>query len=89
MPTMIVWGERDNTIPIEHGRRAHEAIPNSRFRTLPRAAHFPHLEEPEALVAVLREFLNNSEPCEMDDADWGALLSRRAPRRRRLADAAA
>ncbi len=89
MPTMIVWGERDNTIPIEHGRSAHEAIPNSRFRTLPRAAHFPHLEEPEALVAVLREFLNDSEPCEMDDADWGALLSRRAMRRRRLADATA
>ena len=89
MPTMIVWGERDNTIPIEHGRSAHEAIPNSRFRTLPRAAHFPHLEDPEALVAVLREFLNDSEPCEMDDADWGALLTMRALRRRRLADAAA
>src|SRR5450759_2105727 len=43
MPTMIVWGERDNTIPIEHGRLAHEAIPHSTFRTLPGAAHFPHL----------------------------------------------
>jgi pimeloyl-ACP methyl ester carboxylesterase len=89
MPTMIVWGERDHTIPLEHGRRAHEAIPHSRFRTLPQAAHFPHLEDPEALVAVLREFLEESEPCEMDDADWGALLSRSALRRRRLADAAA
>ncbi len=57
MPTMIVWGERDNTIPLEHGRRAHEAIPHSCFRTLPGAAHFPHLERPEALAAVLREFL--------------------------------
>jgi pimeloyl-ACP methyl ester carboxylesterase len=89
MPTMIVWGARDHTIPLEHGRRAHEAIPHSRFRTLPGAAHFPHLEDPEALVAVLREFLEESEPCEMDDADWGALLSRSALRRRRLADAAA
>jgi pimeloyl-ACP methyl ester carboxylesterase len=89
MPTMIVWGERDNTIPLEHGRRAHEATPNSRFRTLPRAAHFPHLEEPEALVAVLREFLEETEPCELDDADWGLLLSRSALPRRRLADAAA
>ncbi len=89
MPTMIVWGERDHTIPLEHGRRAHEATPNSRFRTLPRAAHFPHLEEPEALVAVLREFLEETEPCELDDADWGLLLSRSAQRKRRLADAAA
>ncbi len=26
IPTLIVWGERDRTIPIEHGRLAHEAI---------------------------------------------------------------
>jgi pimeloyl-ACP methyl ester carboxylesterase len=89
MPTMIVWGERDNTIPLAHGRRAHEATPNSRFRTLRRAAHFPHLEEPKALVAVLREFLEETEPCELDDADWGRLLSRSALPMRRLADAAA
>jgi pimeloyl-ACP methyl ester carboxylesterase len=38
IPTLIVWGERDNTIPIEHGRAAHEATPNSTFKTLPRAA---------------------------------------------------
>jgi pimeloyl-ACP methyl ester carboxylesterase len=89
MPTMIVWGERDNTIPLDHGRRAHEAIPGSRFRTLPRAAHFPHLEEPVALADVLREFLSESDPCEMDDADWGALLSRRSTRKRRLSGSAA
>jgi pimeloyl-ACP methyl ester carboxylesterase len=89
MPTMIVWGERDNTIPLQHGRSAHEAIPHSRFRTLAGAAHFPHLEDPDALVRVLREFLADTEPCEMDDADWGELLSRRSIRKRRLADAAA
>jgi pimeloyl-ACP methyl ester carboxylesterase len=87
MPTMIVWGERDHTIPLEHGRRAHEAIPGSRFRTLAGAAHFPHLEDPEALAAVLREFLVETDPCEMDDADWGALLSRHSIRERRLSDA--
>jgi pimeloyl-ACP methyl ester carboxylesterase len=89
MPTLIVWGERDNTIPLRHGREAHEAIPNSRFRTLPRVAHFPHLEDPQALADVLREFLDDTQPCVMDDADWGALLSRRSERKRRFADAAA
>jgi pimeloyl-ACP methyl ester carboxylesterase len=88
MPTMIVWGERDNTIPLAHGRCAHEAVAHSRFRTIPGAAHFPHLEDPDALVGVLREFLADTEPCEMDDADWGELLSRRSIRKRRLTDAA-
>ena len=52
LPTLIVWGERDHTIPLAHGRAAHEAIPHSRFETLPGAAHFPHLEDPEALARV-------------------------------------
>lgn len=89
MPTLIVWGERDNTIPLAHGREAHEAVPHSRFRTIPGAAHFPHLEEPAALAAILREFLAETEPCELDDADWGALLSHRSERRRRMSEAAA
>jgi pimeloyl-ACP methyl ester carboxylesterase len=89
MPTMIVWGERDNTIPLRHGHYAHEAIPHSHLRTLPDAAHFPHLEDPDGLAHVLREFVNLTEPERIDDADWGAVLARRSPRSRRLGDAAA
>jgi pimeloyl-ACP methyl ester carboxylesterase len=89
IPTMIVWGERDHTIPIDHGRLAHEAIPHSSFRTLPSAAHFPHLEDPEGLSELLREFIRSTHPGLIEDADWGAVLARRSPRSRRLGDAAA
>jgi pimeloyl-ACP methyl ester carboxylesterase len=82
MPTLIVWGERDNTIPLRHGLAAHEAIPGSYWRTLPGAAHFPHLEEPAALAEVLREFIVQTPPASIEDADWGAVLARRSPRTR-------
>ena len=88
MPTMIVWGERDHTIPLQHGREAHEAIPHSHFKTLPRAAHFPHLEDPEGLSQALGEFLKDTRPGRIDDADWGAVLARHSPPRR-VGDAAA
>jgi pimeloyl-ACP methyl ester carboxylesterase len=87
-PTLIVWGERDNTIPLSHGRNAHHAIPGSRFETLPRAAHFPHLEDPEGLAAVLRRFLETTEPGLIEDADWGDVVSRRSPRSRAFGRAA-
>jgi pimeloyl-ACP methyl ester carboxylesterase len=89
LPTLIVWGERDNTIPLAHGRAAHEAIPGSRFETLPRAAHFPHLEDPEGLARVLREFLATTEPGRIDDADWAEVIAPRSPRSRRGVQAAA
>jgi pimeloyl-ACP methyl ester carboxylesterase len=79
MPTLIVWGERDHTIPLQHGLDAHRAAPGSRFETLPRAAHFPHIEDPEGLADVLLEFLRTSDTAEIDDADWAHLLAK-APR---------
>jgi pimeloyl-ACP methyl ester carboxylesterase len=88
IPTLIVWGERDNTIPLAHGRRAHEAIPHSHFATLAGAAHFPHLEDPQGLARALHEFLADTRPGRIDDADWGAVLSRRSPAVRRITDAA-
>jgi pimeloyl-ACP methyl ester carboxylesterase len=88
VPTLIVWGERDNTIPLQHGRSAHEAIPHSRFETLPRAAHFPHLEDPEGLARVIRDFIATTEPCRLDDADWSELISSRSVPSRHLRSAA-
>src|ERR1700742_1165331 len=78
MPTLIVWGERDRTIPIEHGRAAHEAIPHCRFETLPRAAHFPPLEDPEGLATVLADFLATTAPVLIDDSSWGKAIAGRA-----------
>jgi pimeloyl-ACP methyl ester carboxylesterase len=80
VPTLIVWGERDNTIPIAHGRDAHHAIPGSRFETLARAAHFPHIEDPEGLARVLKEFLDTSGTHAIEDAEWGDIVRRREQR---------
>jgi pimeloyl-ACP methyl ester carboxylesterase len=89
MPTLIVWGERDHTIPLKHGRLAHHAIPHSHFRTIPGVAHFPHLEDPDSVAALLREFVAGTEPGLIEDGDWGAILSRRSPRSRRIGHAVA
>ena len=89
MPTLIVWGERDNTIPLVQGREVHRAVRGSRFETLPRAAHFPHLEDPDGLAAVVRDFIETTEPARIDDADWGGVIASRFRPRRQAPRAAA
>ena len=75
MPTLIVWGERDNTIPLEHGRRAHEAIPGSRLRdAAPRPRTSRTWKTPTGSPRLLREFIAETEP----GADRGRRLGRRA-----------
>ena len=81
IPTLIVWGERDHTIPLEHGRAAHEAIPHSRFRTLPARGALPAPRRPRrARRALLREFIAGDRArARSRTADWGAVLARRSP----------
>ena len=74
MPTLIVWGERDPIIPVGHGRRAHAAMPGSRLEVLPGVGHFPPLEAPAELTAVLRSFLDTTEPAVADPDRFRALL---------------
>ena len=75
MATLIIWGERDRTIPIEHGRAAAAAIPNCRFVGLPGVAHFPNLEDPEGLAAALSDFLASTAPLQVDEAGWGETIA--------------
>jgi pimeloyl-ACP methyl ester carboxylesterase len=76
MPTLIVWGGRDHTIPVQHGLAARDAAPGSRFELLEKAAHFPHLEDPEGLARVLGAFLSEPAPASAVDAGaWRGLVS--------------
>lgn len=60
LPTLIVWGDRDEIIPISHASAAHEAIPGSRLVILEGVGHFPHVEAPEKFLAVLTDFLEST-----------------------------
>jgi len=82
IPTLIVWGERDHTIPLAHGRAAQKEIPHSRFVTLPRAAHFPHIDDPDGLATALGGWLDSTEPGSIEDEEWGAIVAAHSPRRR-------
>jgi len=62
VPTLIIWGDRDDIIPVSHAYTAHDAIPGSRLEILEGLGHFPHVEAPEQVLAVLTDFLASTEP---------------------------
>jgi pimeloyl-ACP methyl ester carboxylesterase len=69
LPSLIVWGRRDPLIPAAHGEAAHHLMPGSRLEIFEEAGHFPHLDDPIEFAAVLREFLEETEPAEFDFTD--------------------
>lgn len=61
-PTLLVWGERDLAYPVEnYGRRFDEDIPDSTLVVVPDAGHYPHEEQPAAVVRLLTDFYEGIE----------------------------
>lgn len=56
LPVLVVWGEQDGIAPLGYGRGYAQAFPNGRFVTVPDAAHFPHIEQPGAVLEAIGTF---------------------------------
>lgn len=55
--TLIIWGEKDKIIPLKYANIFREKIKNSDLKILSKTHHSPHLEKPEILAKVIRNFL--------------------------------
>jgi pimeloyl-ACP methyl ester carboxylesterase len=56
-PTLVLWGEKDSWVPLEHGEEMHAGIAGSRFEVLPRAAHNPMVDRPSEFNRAVLRFL--------------------------------
>ena len=75
VPTLIVWGDRDEIIPVAHGRAAHDMIPGSRLEVFDGVGHFPQSEDPARFVAVLLGFMATTTPASGGTARLRELLA--------------
>lgn len=75
IPSLIVWGERDRIIPSSHGQLAHELMPGSRLEIFPGAGHFPFNDDPDHFINVLNDFIENTEPADLDEERVRRLLN--------------
>jgi pimeloyl-ACP methyl ester carboxylesterase len=68
VPTLIVWGEADRIIPVDHAYAAHTSIPSSRLEIFQGVGHYPHCEAPERFVQVLSQFIETTMPARITAA---------------------
>jgi pimeloyl-ACP methyl ester carboxylesterase len=78
MPTLIVWGDQDDIIPVSHAYSAHEAVPGSRLVIIEGVGHFPLIEAPEQFVDALVDFIDSTEPAALRPEDRKRMLQERS-----------
>jgi pimeloyl-ACP methyl ester carboxylesterase len=57
VPTLVICGELDQATPPELNRLIATKVAGARYTELPRCGHCPPLEQPEAFLAAIGEFL--------------------------------
>jgi pimeloyl-ACP methyl ester carboxylesterase len=55
-PTLLVWGDHDDHIPIETAFSLRDAIPNSRLIIFRNCGHLPPAEQPDRFVKLVADF---------------------------------
>lgn len=58
-PTLIIWGENDNVIPVHNGVKLYESILHSRFVVLKDCGHTPMEEKSDLFTSLVTEFCND------------------------------
>jgi pimeloyl-ACP methyl ester carboxylesterase len=81
-PVLILWGDRDALIPMEHGKTFAALLEGAVFEIFEDAGHYLHNEQPERFVRTVRTFLDDPHVPAPRLKDSGARNTRRAARRR-------
>lgn len=58
LPTLLIWGDRDNLVPLTSARELKNHLKNSELMIMNGIGHLPYEERPEEFNQILLRFLN-------------------------------
>jgi pimeloyl-ACP methyl ester carboxylesterase len=67
-PTLVVFGEQDAFVPPRYADDFTAGLPAGQSATVPDAGHMLQLEQPDEAIRVVREFLAQHAPAQLDAA---------------------
>jgi pimeloyl-ACP methyl ester carboxylesterase len=56
MPALILWGSHDRVVPLDIGKRLHQALPNSRLAIIEKSGHIPQEENSDKTLSEILKF---------------------------------
>jgi len=57
IPTLIIWGEEDQVIPVKNGYKFMSDMPDAELVIIPKCGHVPHEERTEDTAGVISDFI--------------------------------
>ena len=57
-PALVLWGEEDRMVPLEHAHAYQAGLPGARLVLLPGCGHSPQVEKPVETASILQEFFH-------------------------------
>jgi pimeloyl-ACP methyl ester carboxylesterase len=66
VPVMVIWGDHDAIIPVEHAYALCEARPDVRLEVLTGVGHFPQVERPTEVVELIDDFISTSAAADIE-----------------------
>ncbi|KAI3729248.1 hypothetical protein L6452_17901 [Arctium lappa] len=58
--TLIIWGEDDQIIDSKLAVQLHCELPSAIIRQIPECGHIPHVEKPDAVAKLIKEFITTN-----------------------------
>lgn len=56
-PVLLIWGEKDVTVPFRYNETFRKLIPQTEFQAIPNSGHISHFEQSEVVNQLLIQFL--------------------------------
>lgn len=59
LPTLLVWGERDEFQPVRFAERYADEVPGAQLQRIAGAGHIPTVDEPGEVATAVRGLLQD------------------------------
>jgi pimeloyl-ACP methyl ester carboxylesterase len=59
-PTLLIWGQQDEQVPLTYGQRLNREMPGSQLVILPDAGHLSLFDAPDAVASAIGDFLRGA-----------------------------